>query len=407
MATTSKRLEFSVPGGLTLAAQAWGNPEHPCVLLLHNLSLSSAAFETLGRALAEVGRYVVALDLRGHGESSDSPNGYYTLDVFVDDLSAVLQALPSRPVIIGSSLGGLVAMAALGEGKGLSAQALIVVGTTPWTDRSKALSYVERFVKDPGPYRWDKRLLECNWPGYNDRIETAAKNLKLPVMLIRGEGSDLTTSEQAERFASLGDNFSEFDIQGAGHYIAEDNQEAFLAVVTDFLEREAPRSPLTYQKGADSRTLRDALGAFATGVTVITSKLPDGRLFGMTANSFTSVSLDPPLILFCPAKSARSYQDFMSVDAFAVNVLHIGQQPTSGLFASPIEDRFSQVSWETWDLDVPIISGSLASFECRKYAVHDAGDHAIVIGEVVQAQVQPQRDPLAFFRGKYRRLHFD
>jgi flavin reductase (DIM6/NTAB) family NADH-FMN oxidoreductase RutF len=89
-----------------------------------------------------------------------------------------------------------------------------------------------------------------------------------------------------------------------------------------------------------------------------------------------------------------------------VNVLHIGQQPASALFSSPIEDRFSAVPWETWSLDVPILTGSLASFECRRHAIHDAGDHAIVIGEVVRARFEPPRDPLIYFRGKYRRLHF-
>ena len=152
--------------------------------------------------------------------------------------------------------------------------------------------------------------------------------------------------------------------------------------------------------------MRDALGCFATGVTVVTALAPDGTPIGLTANSFTSVSLDPPLLLVCIANGAGSAPALREAGHFAVNVLQIGQQPASNRFAGNGEDRFSGTEWSEGVAGVPVLSSSLGSFECRRHAVHDGGDHFVLVGEVVRAQFEPRRDPLLYFRGKYRRLHF-
>ena len=178
------------------------------------------------------------------------------------------------------------------------------------------------------------------------------------------------------------------------------------AVILAFLERQAPREALYYQAGSDPRTLRDALGCFATGVTVVTTLDEAGQPVGLTANSFSSVSLDPPLILFCLARSSTNVERFRQAEHFAINVLHIGQQPTSGVFARSQADRFQDVAWETWDTGAPILSGALASFECGTEQIVEAGDHLVIIGRVRRARFEPRRDPLLYFRGKYRRLHF-
>lgn len=401
----ARQLRFRVPGGLTLAARAWGDAANPTVLLLHGMAQSSAAFDAVGPALAAAGRYAVALDLRGHGESDDSADQQHDLQSFVDDLLAVLQQLPARPAIIGAALGGKVAMVGLGESRDAPASALLVVDTTPWIDRSVAKHYAER-VRSDGKHRW--RTADAAEQAKADvRVEAAAANLRIPVLLVRGQDSDLVTTEAAQRFVALGENFADFDIAGAGHDVAADHAEAFNAVVLEFLERTVPRGARDYHAGSDARTLRDALGIFPTGVTVVTTRGGDGAPLGITVNSFTSVSLDPPLLLFCPAKSSRSHDAFIQAPAFAVNVLHIGQQPTSTLFAGRSGDRFADLPWETWTLDVPVLTEASASFECRRHAVHDAGDHSIIVGEVVRARFDPWRDPLIYFRGKYRRLHFD
>ena len=184
-----------------------------------------------------------------------------------------------------------------------------------------------------------------------------------------------------------------------------DRTEAENALILGFLERQAPREALHYLAGSDPRTLRDALGCFATGVTVVTTRDETGQPVGLTANSFSSVSLDPPLILFCLARSSTNVESFRQAEHFAINVLHIGQQPTSGVFARS-GDRFQDVAWETWDTGAPILSGALASFECATDQIVEAGDHLVIIGRVTRARFEPRRDPLLYFRGKYRRLHF-
>ncbi len=162
-----------------------------------------------------------------------------------------------------------------------------------------------------------------------------------------------------------------------------------------------------YRTGSDPRTLRDALGCFATGVTVVTCLGADSSPVGLTANSFTALSLDPPLLLVCVAKSAASAGALSSATAFAVNVLQTGQQPASITFSTRVEDRFSCTDWSVGEHGAPVLMDSLSVFECRRHAVHDGGDHFILVGEVVKASFESGLDPLLYFRGRYRRLHFD
>lgn len=162
-----------------------------------------------------------------------------------------------------------------------------------------------------------------------------------------------------------------------------------------------------YRTGSDQRTLRDALGCFATGVTVVTCLDQHDRPAGLTVNSFTSVSLDPPLLLVCLAKAAASAGPLIRAGHFAVNVLQAGQQPASIRFSTRDEDRFGSTPWSRGEGGAPILKDSLGVFECEAYAVYDGGDHHILVGRVVKASFDPTLDPLLYFRGKYRRLHFD
>jgi flavin reductase (DIM6/NTAB) family NADH-FMN oxidoreductase RutF len=162
-----------------------------------------------------------------------------------------------------------------------------------------------------------------------------------------------------------------------------------------------------YRTGHDPRTLRDALGCFATGVTVVTCVDDQGRPAGLTVNSFTSVSLDPPLLLVCLHKMAASTAALTIASHFAINVLHTGQQPASITFSTRVEDRFGSTPWSCGEAGPPILKDSLCVFECERYGLHDAGDHHILVGQVVKASFDASLDPLLFFRGSYRRLHFD
>ena len=162
-----------------------------------------------------------------------------------------------------------------------------------------------------------------------------------------------------------------------------------------------------YRSGHDSRTLRDALGCFATGVTVVTCLDDSGTPSGLTVNSFTSVSLDPPLLLVCVHKNAASADALTQASHFAINVLQTGQQPASITFSTRVDNRFGRTAWSRGEAGAPILKDSLCVFECERFAVYDGGDHHILVGRVMKASFDASLDPLLFFRGKYRRLHFD
>lgn len=169
-----------------------------------------------------------------------------------------------------------------------------------------------------------------------------------------------------------------------------------------------PSVPISeYRTGSDPRTLRDALGCFATGVTIVTCLDGDGRPVGLTANSFTSVSLDPPLLLVCVSRRAASADALVSASHFAVNVLQAQQQPASIRFSTRDEDRFGTTPWSPGEHGPPVLRDSLGVFECAAHAVHEGGDHHILVGEVLRASFDSTLDPLLYFRGRYRRLHFD
>lgn len=150
----------------------------------------------------------------------------------------------------------------------------------------------------------------------------------------------------------------------------------------------------------EKRALRDAFGQFATGVTVVTTREADGTPRGFTANSFTSVSLDPPLLLVCIANSAHSCDAFCAAPHFGVNILCEDQKDVSGLFASRAPDKFDQAEWREGAEGVPLLPGSLATFVCARHQLVEAGDHVVLIGRVLDSTVQ-DAPPLGYHRGSY------
>lgn len=152
----------------------------------------------------------------------------------------------------------------------------------------------------------------------------------------------------------------------------------------------------------DALRFRDVLGRFATGVTVVTS-MSDGAPVGMTCQSFTSVSLDPPLVLFCPAKSSRAWPQIQRAGKFCVNLLAQEQLKLSNGFAARGTDKFKDVSWRPSATGAPLLDGVLGWVDCTVYAVHEAGDHYVVIGRVIDLGVNDAPHPLLFYRGRYAR----
>lgn len=159
---------------------------------------------------------------------------------------------------------------------------------------------------------------------------------------------------------------------------------------SNWLLDEAPSEP---------RTLRRALGSFPTGVTVITCRTDDGRLVGLTANSFSSVSLDPALVLWSLVASSPSRLAFESSAYFAINVLSDQQADVCSRFAKPAEDKFQGVAWREGLGGLPLIEGAVAQFECQREAVHPGGDHIILLGRVMRYR-SSDRSPLLFCNGR-------
>ncbi|MBP2708260.1 flavin reductase family protein [Microbispora sp. RL4-1S] len=164
---------------------------------------------------------------------------------------------------------------------------------------------------------------------------------------------------------------------------------------------------MTAGTATGARGLRDVLGRFATGVTVITTTAVQDagtRPVGMTVNSFASVSLDPPLILFCVSRVSRLHSIFASARTFAVNILGESQTRLSGQFARPGFDRFGQARTVRGRSGAPLLDGALATIECAVEKVIGAGDHDIVLGRVLVAEESGAGTPLIFYGGAYRRL---
>lgn len=150
----------------------------------------------------------------------------------------------------------------------------------------------------------------------------------------------------------------------------------------------------------DSRGFRNALGQFATGVTVVTTQAGNGDRIGLTANSFNSASLDPPMVLWSLRNDSLNFEVFANADHFAVNVLAADQVDVSRRFSRDVEDRFAELDCIEGIGGAPVIAGCAATFQCRNVHRYSGGDHAIFVGEVLQFEVN-DRTPLVFHRGDY------
>jgi flavin reductase (DIM6/NTAB) family NADH-FMN oxidoreductase RutF len=153
----------------------------------------------------------------------------------------------------------------------------------------------------------------------------------------------------------------------------------------------------------DASHFRHVLGHFPSGVTIVTAAL-DGELAGMTCQSFFSVSLDPPLIVFSPAKTSTSYPKIRQAGAFCINILAHDQEPLCLGFSRSGADKWRDVSWQAGATGAPIIDGVQAWIDCRLEAEHDAGDHYLTVGRVIDLQVTDTR-PLLYYKGAFGKLH--
>lgn len=149
------------------------------------------------------------------------------------------------------------------------------------------------------------------------------------------------------------------------------------------------------------KEFRTALGQFATGITVVTARADDKPHIGFTVNSFNSVSMNPPLILFSVARTLRRFDLFSVADAYVVNVLTADQEQISNQFAASEGDKWADVQWREGEEGAPVLTEALATFECVPWAQYEGGDHIIFVGEVKRFETRDDAGALAYFRGRY------
>ena len=184
-----------------------------------------------------------------------------------------------------------------------------------------------------------------------------------------------------------------------------DNKSLHLPELRGIVRAAASAMERSGNVKVNGRTFRRALGQFATGVTVVTGATARGGPVGVTVNAFASLSLKPPLVLVCLRRAMRGLSAFVEGDHFAVNMLSERQQRLSRRFASGRFDRrFKGVAWTRGANGCPILGDCLAVLECSRVAIHDGGDHVIVVGRVQKLHYARRGHPLLYFRGHYGRF---
>jgi pimeloyl-ACP methyl ester carboxylesterase len=275
----SAPLRFAGRDGIALAADAWGDPSDPPVLLLHGGGQTRHAWGGTAAALARAGWHAISLDLRGHGDSGWDPRGDYGVDAFVADVRAVIATLSGPPVLVGASLGGITSLLVEAEAPASISRALVLVDIAvriepegalriisfmqarpegfasleeaadqiaaylPHRERPRDLGGLAKNLRrgSDGRWRWhwDPLFLA---PGHGprpgqegDRMEAAARRLQVPTLLVRGRLSDLLSEAGARHFLALAPHARFADVSGAGHMVAGDRNDRFTDAVVAFL----------------------------------------------------------------------------------------------------------------------------------------------------------------------------
>jgi pimeloyl-ACP methyl ester carboxylesterase len=284
-------VRIQVAPDISLAADSYGDPADPPVVLLHGGGQTRHSWANSARLLGDAGWYALTVDLRGHGDSDWSPDGDYQFQRFADDVRAIAISLPAKPALVGASLGGMASLLAVGESDDEIASALVLVDIAPRVElagvarirsfmrqgldgfpdlesaadaiasynphrpRPKDLSGLTKNLrlKEDGRWywHWDPRFMalqEPDEPGLDglpsarmvqaERLEEAARHLKLPTLLVRGGSSDLLSEEGAAAMRALVPHAKQVDVAGAGHMVAGDRNDRFNAAVVDFLDHD-------------------------------------------------------------------------------------------------------------------------------------------------------------------------
>lgn len=389
------------------------------ILLIHGVGLNAESWGPQIEAFA-ASRRVIALDMLGHGASHPAPEGA-SLDDYIAQARRLLDDLNiSSANVVGHSMGGLVAMG-LAITKPQRVRRLAVLNSVFERDaaardaveaRAAAISpgmsfeaTLARWFEDqpsalreqvgqwlkfthPESYAAAYRVFALSDRAFSGRLSA----ILCPAIFATGEFDPNSTPAMAEAMAAGAVRGRNAIIPGARHMMTLTHVEETNALISGLLAERL--------SSFDNRELRTAFGSFMTGVTIVTTAGIDGSPRGFTANSFTSVSLEPPLLLICIGKVAASLDIFRQAKGFAVNILSEQQKDTSVLFASKRPDKFDVATWHAGPFGNPIIDGAAAWFDCARYQVIDTGDHIILMG-YIEAFSYSDANPLGYARGGY------
>ncbi len=285
-ASPAAPLRFELPSGITIAADAFGNPDAQPVIFLHGGGQTRHAWGSTAEELGALGFYAISMDHRGHGDSSWDPNGNYSIDAFVSDLLGVIEEVGAPPVLVGASIGGITALMAETQSDRSIAKGLVLVDVTPRMEkrgvlrifdfmkgssdgfesleaaadavasylphrqRPKDLSGLNKNLRlsEDGRYRWhwDPKMLKAWDPdGYTEedgeRVmkerSRASQRLTIPTLLVRGRMSDVVTEAQARQFLDLVPHAEYVDLEGASHMVAGDKNDVFTESVSHFIRK--------------------------------------------------------------------------------------------------------------------------------------------------------------------------
>lgn len=402
------------------------------VVLIHGVGLQGAIWQPQMEALRP-DHDVIAVDMPGHGGSS-LPPAHAGLAHYADAILALLNGLGmGRAHIVGHSMGALVAteFALAHPDRVASLAALNAVFCRTPEQRAAVEARVAaldslarpdwsgtvgRWFGEPVPpslqnaaARTLALLSEINPVGYARTYRLFARSdashrdrlprLVVPALFATGEHDPNSTPSMSEAMARIAPGGRSMVLSGERHMMALTDPDRVNRALREFIgQAHLAESPAATP--IDPRAFRRALGSFLTGVTVVATLQGDGSPRGFTANSFTSVSLDPPLVLVCIAKTAASCDVFATAPHFSVNILAEHQASISTLFASKAADKFAQAAWRPGPAGSPIIDDVSAWFDCQRHQVVDAGDHMILIGRVVGFKERPA-NPLGYCRGAH------
>ncbi|MCA0030136.1 alpha/beta fold hydrolase [Mesorhizobium sp. B263B2A] len=403
------------------------------VLLIHGVGMNATIWHDQIASMQD-NHDLIAIDMLGHGGSPLPPEDAGLTD-FADQALRLIDHLGLASVsIVGHSMGALVALeiALHAPSRVRSLVCLNAVFRRPATlaqavseraaalgshgDASAIAATLARWFGDPLPESLAdaaataRAALEGVDPeGYArtyrlfaradaEHADTLAR-LAAPALFMTGSQDSNSTPAMSAAMARLAPHGQCLVLSRERHMMAIASPEKVSRHISAFLDTGQAAKPQA-DGTFDSSEFRRALGSFLTGVTIVTTIDAEGEPRGFTANSFTSVSLEPPLVLVCIAKKALGHSAFSTSRGFAINILSESQKAQSGIFASKAADKFASVGWQAGQTGNPLIDGSVAVFDCAMEQLVDAGDHSILIGRVRDFSHNGAQ-PLGYCRGTY------